>query len=198
MFNRAYETTKSVAANVSDQVDYLANNAFTFNDKQQITELAGKVRGWPNGPTMEDLRERRPLFEKFLTDAQRQSLDEINGILKPYNEAARALNPELEKRLKLPDGGSYSHHAYVDTQPELIRTGASVGGKEAYEKVRKAQTMEQAIRSGRTPKSFGEATRDYIRMVGESAADRMLAEQARASLDVQTPAQRIPAELDGH
>lgn len=195
MHERAYATSRNVAATVSDQVNAIAKSAFKFNNNQQIQELAGVVNGWPNGPTMQDLIENLPKFERFLNPAQRKAVDDINNVMRPYNEAARALNPALEKSLRLPEGANYSHHAYSMTQPEMVRTGSSVGGKESYEQLRKTRTMEEAIRAGRTPKPFAEATRDYIRMVGESAADRMLAEQSKASLGGQTAAERIAPGL---
>lgn len=170
---RLQPVVESQAAALAEQASERTRRAFVTDAEGRIPALKDSAPGglFPDGPTVQDVAARLPVFEARLTPEQRAALDWLRQAMHPY----RALWDEvgakaLHSRIDVMNGGFYLPR---------MRAGERAG----FWKPATYDSQAQGIADGVQYASLHDSLQDHINAAGRKIVDQHIANYLAAATD---------------
>ena len=170
---RLQPVVESQAAALAEQASERTRRAFVTDAEGRIPALKDGAPGglFPDGPTIQDVAARLPVYEALLTPEQRAALDWLRQAMHPY----RALWDEvgakaLHSRMDVMDGGFYLPR---------MRAGERAG----FWKPATYESQAAGIADGVQYASLHDSLQDHIKAAGNKIVDQHIANYLAAATD---------------
>jgi len=228
--DEAREAVKNQATNVTVATRRaVRDGGFDVAEDGTIASLGGidqTLRAGVNAdgavlaPTIRDVAARYPVYERYLTPAQRTAMEKLRALAAPYRQAldevieaetkitGKPSSIQIGSRADVMDGGFYLPRGTAETEEladiasrRLRLPGAKTGGKQSFEKTATYPSEAAGIADGYGYTPIDEAMGSYVRGTGNRALDRHTANYLLSRVDetgkriAQTRADRIDPEL---
>lgn len=172
---------KDVQPTIASQAKLLSTTVRPLVDSAFVRDATGRVKSLPGAPTIQDIAARLDTFEPFLTQAQRDVMEQLRTQVAPYRQLLDQVGIDnIGSRPDVTGNGFYLPRGNADLEgadmPVKVGSGrGGVGGRKSFEKSATFDAMSEGIDAGYQYAPLEDALGSYVRQAGNRVVDQHVA-----------------------